>query len=61
MDFKIGEDIEEANSKKKNIPNGVKMAIVIVVSLVAGVSVFFISNHFGSKLNEIGYRLVLTI
>lgn len=53
MDFKIGEDIEEEKAKKKSMPNGVKMVIIIVVSLIAGVTVFFISNHFFGKKAEV--------
>lgn len=50
MDFKIGDDIEEKSARKKGMSNGVKMAIVITVSLVTGLVVFFISNMiFGPK------------
>ncbi len=53
MDFKIGEDIEEEKTKSHGMSNGVKMIIVIVVSLVVGVSVFLISNHFFGKKTEV--------
>lgn len=46
MDFKIGDEISEEDNSKKGMSNGVKMAIVIGVSLVTGFSVFFITNMF---------------
>ncbi len=53
MDFKISDDIEEVTpKKKKNMSNGMKMVIVIIVSLVAGVSVFLISNYFFGEKTE---------
>lgn len=52
MDFKIGDDIEEKTSKKKSMSNGLKITIVIIVSLIAGVSVFLISNYFFGEKTE---------
>ncbi len=53
MDFKIGDDFEfEDRSKKKSMSNGMKIFIVITVSLIAGVSVYFITNYFFGKETE---------
>lgn len=54
MDFKISDKIEEKDSSKKQMSNTVKMVIVVAISLVAGISVFLISNHFlGDKKTEV--------
>ncbi len=53
MDFKIGDSIEERDPNKKGMSNGVKMAIVITVSLITGVLVFYVTNLiFGPKKDK---------
>lgn len=50
FNFKIGDDIQEVGSKKKGLNDNVKIVIVIVVSLIVGVAVFFATNAlFGEK------------
>lgn len=51
MDFKIGDDIDENGAvEHKLLSDKTKLIIVIVVALVAGISVFLITNAiFGKK------------
>ena len=51
MDFKIGDDIDENGAvEHKSMNEKTKIIIVVVVALVAGLSVFFITNAiFGKK------------
>lgn len=52
MDFKIGDSLEENGSEKQN-NRKIPLIIVIVLSIVIGLSVFFISNLiFGDKKKD---------
>lgn len=50
MDFKIGDEIEESSGESKKNKNILPIIIIVVISLVCGLTVFLISNAlFGEK------------
>lgn len=44
MDFKIGDEIEEVDENTEKKPKKISIIVIVVVSLVIGLTVFFVSN-----------------
>lgn len=49
MDFKIGDEIEDVSNNPKKKNSKLPIIIVVIISLVCGLSVFLISNAFFGK------------
>lgn len=50
MDFKIGDEIEEVDENTEKKPKKISIIIIVVISLVIGLTVFFVSMLFLEEL-----------
>lgn len=52
MDFKIGDEIEEINENTPKKPKKISLVIIVVLSIIIGLTVFFVSNAFFGNTNK---------